>query len=176
MNATDARQLLITIASEDVGKRELTSNRAPWIAKLWPLTSYPEGYAERAPYCSAGMCYVLAEFIRRLAEMGELKKTLGKSLAEANKWRCKDAGAWNWMAWAKKKGVATFPDSEIPLHGDFVVFDFHHIGLVVNYDARSDTIATVEFNTNAGGGREGDGCMSKSRRRKDAQQFIRILP
>ena len=172
---TSPQQLLIDIAREDVGKREVTQNRAPWIAKYWPETSYPDGMANREPYCAAAMCYVLAEFIRRLADEGELRKTLGMGSVEAHKWRCKSARAFGWKEWALKKNVQMFGDSMIPKPGDFVVFDFSHAGLVVKPVGKTQ-MQTIEMNTNEGGSREGDGCMEKIRQRSLAQCFIRIIP
>lgn len=180
MDRDAAAALMIAIAREDDGKREVSSNRAPWIEKLWPLTSYPEAYDlkvapyyGRAPYCAAGMAYVLGTFIVQLAAQGELRKTLGMSLVDANKWRCKSAGAFAWRDWAIKKGVRLFPDSSIPMPGDFVVYDFSHIGLVVK--PKGKEMQTIEYNTNSGGSREGDGCWEKMRRIKEAQCFVRIL-
>lgn len=173
MNAKDARQLIIEIASRNVGKREDSPNRAPWIKPLWPETSYPEGYANREPYCAAGMCWVLATFIRELAALGELKDTLGMTLIQAEKWRCKSARAFGWRDWAIAKGLMTIPDTGQPLPGDFIVFDFSHIGLVTESLSRFE-VATVEYNTNDGGSREGDGCMAKERANKLAQCFIRL--
>jgi len=91
MTQRAARQLLIEIARRDVGQREV-SNRAPWIKKLWPVTSYPLGYEERAPYCAAGMVWVLKTWIEELRNRGELVNTLGMTGAQAEKWRCKLAG------------------------------------------------------------------------------------
>lgn len=181
MDRDAAAALMIDIAREDVGKREVTTNRAPWIEKLWPLTNAAwcydpkvKPYYGRAPYCAAGMAYVLATFIEKLAAAGELRKTLGMSLAQANAWRCKSAAAFGWRDWAAKKNVRLFPDSSIPMPGDFVVFDFSHIGLVVK-PVRSEMV-TIEYNTNSGGSRDGDGCWEKMRRIKEAQCFVRIMP
>jgi hypothetical protein len=174
MTPLNARKLLVDIASRDVGKREVTPNRAPWIEKLWPLTSYPEGYSKRAPYCAAGMCYVLATFIAELKQAGELVKTLAMNGSTAERWRCKDAGAWNWMEWAEKKGVLQLTNKSEPKPGDFVVYNFHHIGMVESVED-ADLIHTIEYNTNQGGSRDGDGCLKQNRRLKDVQQFIRII-
>jgi hypothetical protein len=182
MKPTEARQLLVSIAREDVGKHEVSRNRAPWIEKLWPATNYPEAYDlkekpyyGRAPYCAAGMCYVLKTFIERLRSAGELVATLGMTGAKAERWRCKSAGAYAWMDWAKKNGVLALPDTAIALPGDFIVFDFSHIGMVEK-DSGGLTVNTIEYNTNDSGSRDGDGCLAKVRRRKDSQIFIRVIP
>ena len=63
--------------------------------------------------------------------------------------------------------------------GDFVVFDFSHIGLVIE-DQKSikSNIVTVEGNTNGAGDREsttGDGVWKKSRIPSLTKSYIRIL-
>ncbi len=174
MTRDDAIGLLLAIAETDVGKREESRNRAPWIAKLWTATSYPDGMKNREPYCAAGMCWVLREWIEQLAAKGELKKTLGMTRAEAERWRCKDARAFGWRDWAVKRGVLMIPDTGTPEPGDFVVYDFSHIGLVE--DADPTRIGTSEYNTNKDGSREGDGCWRKVRPKSLAQCFIRVLP
>ncbi len=181
MTATSAGRLLVDIALRDVRKVEKTSNRAPWIAKYWPATDYPEAYdlsnpayKGRPPYCAAACCYWLKQLGVELAEMGELRKTFDKSLKEFESWRCKSAGAFRWRDWAKRKSdVLVLPKYAIAMPGDFVIFDFSHIGLVQNSSAGS--VDTVEANTNLAGGREGDGCWAKSRSRDVVQGFIRIF-
>ena len=43
---------LVNIAKRDVGKEETPrNNQGAWIKRFWPSTSYPEGYADRQPYC-----------------------------------------------------------------------------------------------------------------------------
>lgn len=174
MTRTEAIQLLIAIAREFAGKTESSPNMAPWIAPLWPDTSYPEGMRDRAPYCAAGMCHVVAEWIRRLAAMGQLKAILGMTLKEANAWRCKSARAFAWRDWAKAKGLKIIGDTGTPAPGDIVVFDFSHIGLVTGEERRA-TVPTFEFNTNASGSRDGDGAWDKQRPKSVAQCFIRLF-
>lgn len=174
MNASDARKLLIEIASEDLDKIEVTRNRAPWIAKYWPATNYGDGIADRAPYCAAGMCWVLQEWIKRLRAAGELVKTIGKTGTQAESWRCKSAAAFGWQDWAKKKGVQMLPDTakNVP-KGAFMVFDMSHIGIVTADNGSS--VSTIEMNTGATGGRDGDGCFSKTRNKSLAKCFIVVI-
>lgn len=174
MTRESAIKLLLAIAREDIGKREVTSNRAPWIAKLWRDTVYKDGMQDRAPYCAAGMCYAVAEWGRRLAAMGELRATLAMGLPEFERWRCKSARAFDWREWGRKRGLQGLPDTGTPQPGDIVVFDFSHIGLVTGVPNQAE-IVTVEYNTNGGGSREGDGCMEKRRAKSLAQCFIRLL-
>lgn len=181
MNAADARHLFVEIASTDIGQTEDTPNRAPWIAKLWPATSTPylynltdRSYRGRPPYCAAGTSWVLKEFLSRLSAMGELRKTTGMTGAQAEKWRCKSPGAWAWKNWAESKGVTILPDTafRVPT-ASFIVFDMSHIGMVKS-DTR-DSVSTVEYNTGPAGGRDGDGCWSKTRNKKLAKCFIDIF-
>ena len=173
MDIASARQLLIDIAARDVGKREVTPNRAPWLAAYWPETSYPEGYATRAPYCAAAMCYWLACWGRELAAQGQLKSTLGMSLAAYEHWRCKYAGAWRWLDWADKRGLKVFGEAHKPAPADVMVFDISHIGIVKS--ARENRVATIEANTGPSGSRDGDGVWEKDRERSAARMFIRLI-
>lgn len=174
MNRDDAAQLLIAIAQMDLGHTEVTRNRAPFIKAYWPDTSYPEGYDNREPYCAAACCHWLAKLGRQLAALGELRKTFGKGSVQFNAWRCKSARAFDWRDWGLKKGLHVLPEDAKALPGDFVVFDFSHIGLVVR--DRGNHIETIEANTNSAGSRDGDGCWQKLRSRSLAQCFVRVLP
>lgn len=181
MNAADARQLLVQIAKTDLGKTEDTSNRAPWIAKLWPATSTAylynltdPSYRGRPPYCAAGTSWVLKEFLSRLSSMGELRKTTGMTGVQAEKWRCKSPGAWAWKNWAESKGVTILQDTVLVVPpGCFMVFDMSHIGIALKN--QSSSVITAEYNTGPAGGREGDGCWSKTRTKKLAKCFIDIF-
>lgn len=175
MDTALARNMLVDIAARDIGKTEVSRNRADWIKKYWPATSYPEGYANREPYCAAACCYWLKALGEELAQKGELKATFGKTLAQFESWRCKSAGAWRWQEWANQKGVTVLPDTATPLPGDFVVYDFSHIGLVRRV-GKKGRIITIEANTGPSGGRDGDGCYEKDRPQEIARCFVRVLP
>jgi hypothetical protein len=174
MKPEEARQMLVDIASTDLNKVEESRNRASWIAKYWPETTYTDGMKQREPYCAAGMCWVLAEWIRRLSALGELKKTTGMTGSQAEKWRCKSARAFGWQDWAKAKGLKILPDTakNVP-KGAFMVFDMSHIGIVES-DLGS-TVSTIEMNTGATGGRDGDGCFEKTRAKSLAKCFIVVI-
>ena len=168
----ELRKKLIEIARLDVGKLETSRNQAPFIKKFWPATSYPEGYVNREPYCAAAMCY----WVQQWLTIPEVLTALNMSASAAEKWRCKSAAAFGWLDWAVKKGLVLLSDSQSEtLHtGDVVVFDFSHIGVVVtDFDTH---VHTIEANTGAAGGREGDGVFEKIRARSLAKKFIRILP
>jgi hypothetical protein len=175
MNREEAVELLLSIASTDLHKTEVGSNRGEWIAKLWLATNYPEGYSQQAPYCAAGMCWVWATFFELLRNQGELQSVMKMTGAQTEEWRCKSAAAWGWRDWAEQRGLKRYLDTIIPKAGDVVVYDFHHVGLVTGAAGKHDMM-TLEYNTNANGSREGDGCWEKSRPISLAQCFIRIIP
>ncbi len=172
MSTFAIRQKLIDIARKDVGKKEVTRNRAPFITAYWPDTSYPEGYQNREPYCAAAVCHWVAQWLR----LPEVAAAFGKTVVQLETWRCKSARAFDWQDWARSKGLLVMNDSpENVLHtGDIMVFDMSHIGLVV--DDYDDRVKTIEANTGATGGNDGDGVWEKDRPRSLAKCFIRLLP
>jgi len=171
------RQRFVEIAQRDVGIRETSRNRGPGIAKFWPATSYgAEGYQNREPYCAAALCYWLQQWLKD----GDVRAALGKTPAQAEKWRCKTAGAWAWEEWANAKGVRvvnanTSAGASFTLHtADIVIYDFSHIGLI--YDDKGTVMSTIEANTGLSGERDGDGVWEKKRARSLAKRYLRILP
>jgi hypothetical protein len=163
------RKLLVDIAGKDAGKMEASRNQAPWIKPYWPSTTYPEGYANREPYCAAAMCKWVDDWLA----LPEVIKAFGKSKAELEKWRCKSARAFDWQDWAKAKKLPILGENAVLHTADVVVFDMSHIGLVYNDDEKS--FYSIEANTGATGGRDGDGCFKKVRNRTLAKCFIRLL-
>ena len=168
-----ASKLLLEIAKRDVGMVEVTRNRAPWIQKYWPDTTYPDGHKNREPYCAAAVAYWLAQLGRELRQAGQLRATFGMSFAEFDKWRCKSARAFDWRDWGRKRGLQVLPETAKALPGDIIVFDFSHVGLV-EADLGRTGFATIEANTNSAGSREGDGCWNKNRARSLAQCLVRL--
>jgi peptidoglycan hydrolase-like protein with peptidoglycan-binding domain len=166
---------LIRVARRDLGKVEKPrNNMGEWIKKFWPSTSYPDGYDDRQPYCAAACCYWLDTAGEELSKAGMLEALTGMTAEQFEKWRCQSAAAFGWMPWGKKaKGVTVLPDTETPRAGDFVVFDFPHIGLVTGVPAKG-RVATIEANTGPSGGRDGDGCYAKERPQEVARAFVRL--
>ena len=74
------------------------------------------------------------------------------------------------------KGLLVMGDAQKNvLHtGDIMVFDMSHIGIV--FDDYGTRVKTIEANTGATGGRDGDGIFEKDRPREIARDFIRLLP
>lgn len=173
MSTYSLRQELIKIARKDVGKVEVTKNQAPFIKKLWPATTYPEGYENREPYCAAGMAYCVQQWLLNV----DVRNALGLSVEEAEKWRCKSAAVAGWVSWAKKtKGVKVLPKNCILHAGDLAVYSYSHLECVTNDDNTEDgPFVAIGFNTNAAGSRDGEGCFEKPRSRSQIECFIRML-
>lgn len=175
MNANstyELRKRLTDIAKRDVGQIETSRNQGPAMKRYWPATFTPEGYAKRWPYCAAAGCYWLREWLKD----PEVLKAFGFTTTQAEKWRCKDPGAFHWVDWAKSKGLLVLSDSQKEtLHlGDVMIFDMSHWGLVE--DDFDTHVKTIEANTGPTGGRDGDGIWEKVRERSLARCFIRLLP
>jgi hypothetical protein len=166
----EVRKQLIEIAGKDAGKMETSRNQAPWIKPYWPSTSYPEGFANREPYCAAALCH----WVDKWLALPAVADAFGKSLSELEAWRCKSARVFDWPDWAKRKKLPILGENAVLHTADIMVFDMSHIGLVYNDDEKM--VFTIEANTGATGGRDGDGCFKKVRNRTLARCFIRMLP
>jgi hypothetical protein len=165
------RERLISIARRDVGGTETSKNHGPAIGKFWPATNYPDGYADRAPYCAAAVCY----WVREWLQDPDVLAALGKTAEQAEKWRCKSAAAFGWDEWARDGHARAFDANDgVTLHtGDIVVFSFSHIGIL--YDDAPGSLFTIEANTNDAGGRDGDGIWQKTRAPRLVRRFVRLL-
>ncbi len=165
------RQQLVEIARRDVGKVEVTRNRAPWIQKYWSATTLPNGHADRQPYCAAAVAWWVREWLKLPEVLAALKMTP----AAAERWRCKSARAFDWLDWAAKQKLEVLSDrpTERLRVGDIMVFDISHIGIVKDDDANG--VYTIEANTGNGSVRDGDGCFERVRTRAQARAFIRLI-
>ena len=170
-----ATEKLVNIAKSEIGVREDSANNtgsriveyqgATWLAPgAWP-------------WCAAFTSWLMREWLEDDSIRSILK--LG-SFSQAEKWRCRDASAFGWEKWAKQRGLLVIPETEVALAGDFVIFDFSHIGLVVeDQETNTSTIHTIEGNTNGAGGRDsknGDGVWEKFRIPSLTKSYIRIIP
>jgi hypothetical protein len=175
MSTLALRERLVEIAERDVGGLETSRNRGPAIRKFWPATNYPDGYANREPYCAAAVCYWVQQWLADSKVAVAVCEQYGLLPSKLNAWRCKSAAAFGWIDWAKRHDVAVLSDSSLNRLrvGDIMVFDMSHIGIVT--DDAGNTVYTIEANTGATGGRDGDGIFTKSRHRSLARGFIRIL-
>lgn len=178
MSTYSIRKELLQIARLDVGNVEETKNQAPWIAKLWPATSYPNGMQNREPYCAAGVAYCVREWLRNQ----EVLTAFGFTPEQAEKWRCKSASVYkaddSWLNWAKQaKGVTVLPKSCILHAGDLCIFSYSHIEMVVDDDGSTDgPFINIGYNTSKNGSADGEGCWEAPRTRSKVKNFIRLLP
>jgi hypothetical protein len=159
---------LIEIAAREVGVREEGgNNKGVSIERFQKATWLAVG---AWPWCAAFTAYVLQRWLQTPEGVNYLD---GR---KADDFRCKDASAFGWVKWAQKKGLMVMEEDAPAMAGDFVVFDFSHIG-IVEYDSTSSTILTIEGNTNGKGERDstsGDGVWRKARARPLVKNFIRL--
>ena len=95
------------------------------------------------------------------------------------KWRPRTAAAFGYISWAKSRPSTTqvLSSKAKPKVGDFAVFDFSHIGVIVSVGEKS--FQCVEGNTNQRGARDsesGDGVWLKTRKSSLVRNYIRINP
>ena len=169
MSTLPVRQKLIEIARREVGVREVGRNTGKRVREYQAATNLDgTGW----PWCAAFVCWCIREWGQDKEVLAALKLTP----AGFEKWRPKTAAAFGLEDWAKKRGLQVMFADDIPSlrTGDIVTFDQSHTGLVAD-DARG-VIKTIEGNTGASGGREGDGVWDKSRGFKESRKFIRLLP
>jgi hypothetical protein len=170
MPSLPLREKLVAIARKNVGKTEVTPNRAPWIAPLWKATSYPDGMANREPYCAAGMAWCLQQWGQIPGVLDALKMTAN----QFEKWRCKSAGAFAWGHWAQEKGLQILSEDDNFHVGDLIIYRRSHIEMYVD-DLPGGAFNAIGYNTNAAGSREGEGCFEKPRPRSGIKEVIRLL-
>lgn len=175
-----AIEKLIALARNEVGVREgPVNNTGARIVDYQGATWLQPG---AWPWCAAFTAWLM----RELLEDADVRQYLaayfkrpGLTFGEADKYRCRDASAFGWEKWATMRGFKLLTESELARAGDFVVFDFSHIGLVVEDQQQlSDKVRTIEGNTNGKGERDstsGDGVWEKQRERTLTKSYIRIF-
>jgi len=178
MSTYPIRSRLIDIARRDVGKTEVSKNRAPWIKKLWEATNYPDGMENREPYCAAGVAYCVSEWCK----LSEVRAAFGMSGSQLEKWRCKSASVfsanYNWVGWARDKGLRFINPAKGVFHtGDLIVFKYSHLEIYVTDSdvLANDGILNIGYNTDDGAVRDGDGCFEKPRTRTKILHVIRMM-
>lgn len=174
------RTRLLNIARRDSNKIEESRNRAPWIEKLWKATSSSEFYQKGnkaypngdPPYCAAGISYCLREWLKD----NEVLSVLNLTVDSSEQWRCKSPVAFDWINWAKSKGLSVLPKNSILHAADIVIYEHSHIEFVSDDDnTTGGPFIAIGYNTNASGSRDGEGCFEKPRSREKVKAFIRIL-
>ncbi len=173
-------QKLIQLAEKEVGTRESGgNNRGTRIEEYQRSTWLAPG---PWPWCAAFCCWLMQEWLEDETVRADLHIP---SFSLVQKLRCRDASAFGWEKWAKERQqlrpeIQILPDTALAKAGDFVVFDFSHIGIVAaDQEPGSDFVETIEGNTNGKGERDsdtGDGVWRKRRKRDLAKCYIRIIP
>jgi len=146
--------------------REESKNRGEGIAKYWQATDYPGGYANREPYCAAGVCWAM----RAAAEEIGFKEDNGFQLPRT-------ARAYGFEEWSIAQDGRTWtkikPGVDIK-RGDIVIFNFSHVGIATGSPDINGKFSTIEFNTGEGGGNDGDGVFRKHRPISQVRSRIRL--
>jgi hypothetical protein len=169
----DPLKRLVEIATREVGVQEVGgNNRGPRIVEYQSAT-----WLKPAPWpwCAAYICWIIREWLKEAEVQSAFSLTSARAV-EA--WRPRTAGAFDFERWAKEKGLPVLTRKTKAKAGDLVIFDFSHIGIVIKDQRGSDTIETVEGNTNSGGQRDstsGDGVCRKRRSASSVRSFIRLL-
>ena len=171
---------LIEIAKGEVGTREAEINNTGARIVEYQGASWLQPGAW--PWCAAFTCWLMREVLEEPDTLEFLRKHYNRdelTFAQADKVRCRDASAFGWEKWARKNNFQVLSEDNLAKAGDFVVFDFSHIGLVIEDQASiNDKIKTIEGNTNGRGERDsesGDGVWMKERARSLTKSYIRLF-
>lgn len=176
---------MIAIARAEVGvMEEGGNNRGTRIRHYQAATSLPPG---PWPWCAAFTSWVLCKALQD----ERTRRYLGLvDEAAAQSWRCKQANVFEsnwagrkipgWNEWALMRRLVVLGEEATCKPGDFVTFDFSHIGLVVQGGRPGVLLETIEGNTGAAGLRDsnsGDGVCTKTRRHTPEiiRSFIRVF-
>lgn len=165
----------IDIAISQIGVREEGGNNNGAQIREYQQATWlkPDSWA----WCAAFVCWCLREWLHNSEDACKAFGILnGQNL---DQWRLKDASAFGAIKWGMGKGMYVTDEKEQALAGDLVVFDFSHIGIVIEDQLPGkDYIVTVEGNTNGKGERDsvsGDGVWRKERKTSLVKNYIRIL-
>lgn len=171
MNQREIIGKLVEMALAEVGTREEGgNNKGAQIVEYQTATWLAPG---PWPWCAAFLCWILRKWLYSIPDAAFMLSIPPDKVKE---WRCQDASAFGWEKWAKAKGLKILPETAKAKAGDIVIFDFSHIGLVVE-DQTGATFRAVEGNTNGKGERDsesGDGVWLKTRNQSLAKCFIRL--
>ena len=168
-----ALENLVKIALSQVGVKEVGgNNNGPQVRKYQAATNLkPASW----PWCAALTSWVVREWLKDKENV----EWLGLKVMTPEKWRPKTAAAFGYISWAKERPATTkvLSRKAKPQVGDFVIFDFSHIGIVVKVGEKN--FQCVEGNTNGKGTRDsksGDGVWLKTRSASLVRNFVRINP
>lgn len=148
----------------NMGKRIIEYQKATWL------------HSGPWPWCAAFTAWIMKEWLKD----EEVLKALNLDTYKSEVWRCRDARAFGWEEWAKRNELKILPEETMAKAGDFVIFDFSHIGLVIEdrMGKMESKIKTIEGNTNGKGERDsisGDGVWMKERKYTLVKCYIRIF-
>lgn len=165
------REIIARVAARYLGTREESRNRGPHLEEFWKATSYPDGAANREPWCSAFVSFCVQQADKESSELRLRVPPTFPAVAQ-------------WLPWAKRPetGCVIFTPNDVRLEkylpepGDIVVYlpRLSHVGIVEAYFAGAGVVATIEGNTNEAGSREGDGVYRKNRELSFCGTFIRV--
>jgi hypothetical protein len=159
------RKRLVVAARGEVGQRESGTNGGSAVRKYQAATWLEPG---SWPWCAAFVCWCMKEAIElsQRADPAAWRATLPRMAAVAQ--------FVDWASDLRCCQVIERPTSAKA--GDLVLFRFprgNHIGIVIS-DSVSGQFGTVEGNTDASGGREGDGVYRRSRTFESVSHIIRF--
>lgn len=155
---------VVAAARSQLGIRETTMNRGPGIGKYWAATTYPNGEANREPWCAAFAAWCVREGMLANAGLRITEVTRPKSAVVAD-----------WVLHALRMGWLVFGPHDglrFPAAGDIVIYTFSHMGVVEDFDGH--VVTAIEGNTNAAGSREGIEVMRRKRMLSACKSFIRL--
>lgn len=164
------QELIADVARRDVGFRETSHNRAPWIAKFWTMTWYEDGMLNREPYCAAAVCYWVHIADNESPDLKFRNPPMMPAVKDWVPWASKPENGCIVFTWDPKNNYK-------PSKGDIVVFNWSHIGIVDSdpeHDEDGWFIYTIEANTDEDGSREGNGVFRKKRYLRTCGYFIRL--
>ncbi|MDR2463727.1 MAG: CHAP domain-containing protein [Verrucomicrobiales bacterium] len=159
---------IVSVARGELGVRETSRNQGAGIEKYWTATNYPDGYANREPWCAAFVCWCVRAALQLTGHYTRLPQSASVS------------GLLNWARAASRDRVLEWHDTAggrvTPIAGDLVIFmpNFSHVGIVEKFTADAGGVHTIEGNTNDAGQREGVAVMRKIRPLTLCGSFVRF--
>lgn len=168
-------QELLKIAEREVGTRETGGNNSGRRIREYQTATNLKPAAW--PWCAAFVDWCIREWLNNPNAV----RWLGLRAMTPEEWRPKTALAYGFYGWssARPKTTLLMTETADVQPGDIVMFDFSHVGFVVSEHKETGTIQTIEGNTNVLGERDsvsGDGVWRKTRSKRIARNFVRIVP
>lgn len=164
---------LAEIARSQVGTKEVGGNNKGAKIRVYQASTNLD--PAPWPWCAAFCCWTIEQWLKS----GEVTKWLNLKNTSPSQWRPRTAAAFGFIEWARKRPSTcqVLPETAIPKVGDLAIFDFSHIGIVV--EVNKGSFKAVEGNTNQRGTRDsdsGDGVWLKTRKNSLVRAFVRIHP